>query len=367
MNEKKRTNRHNRHTALVTSVGAGAGAIAGSAGCAATVAGMGFTSGGIAAGSTAAAMMAAEAIASGGGVAAGGTVATLQSIGAIGVFGAGGLGLALYTICAVSTAALVGGSVFGIMQLLPKPISREPDQRCGVVKGIWMVITEEGPGNVKYYSFVQESLAWEYFHRGCSLFLSRIIYNEHGKERACAGWNGWAHDTIRRAHEQSISTHCMGPLPVDFLRPRDVVAFYSPTSKRFIRMRGENIGVGDQKTWDETTHSSERFTVVDGDNGEVAFHCSEHNRFMRLLGHDVDARGGEKNADQLPPNWSSERFTLINAGSGLVALHNHTHNRFIRMYSKEVDAKGGPRDNDCLPNCWGAERFRVVVVGKIVN
>ena len=354
------------HTAIVTA-GAATGAVAGSVGFAATVAGMGFGSGGIVAGSTAAAMMAAEAVAAGGGVAAGGTVATLQSIGALGIFGAGVLGFALYAVCAISAGAVVGGLVHGIMLLLPKPISRAPDRRCDLVKGIWMVITEEGPGNVQYYSFDQEGRAWEYFHRGCSVFLFRIIYDEKGNERACGGWNGWALDTIRRCHQQAISTHCTGPVPDGFLRPGVVIAFYSPTSRRFIRMWGENIGVSDQKGWDATTHRSESFTVVDGGNGELAFHCLRHNRFMRLHGHDVDAKGGEQMANNLPDNWSSERFTLIGAGGGLIALHNCTHNRFIRMYNNEVDGKGGPRDKNCLPNCWGAERFRVVEVGEITN
>ncbi|NXC29490.1 IFI27 protein, partial [Campylorhamphus procurvoides] len=58
------------------------------------IAGLGFTSAGIAAGSIAAKMMSAAAIANGGGVAAGSTVAVLQSIGAAGFSFAAKLGLA---------------------------------------------------------------------------------------------------------------------------------------------------------------------------------------------------------------------------------------------------------------------------------
>ncbi|EQC35203.1 hypothetical protein SDRG_07432 [Saprolegnia diclina VS20] len=79
---------------LVLGGAAVAGAVAAPVATTAVVAGLGFTSSGIAAGSTAASMMSAAAVANGGGVAAGSTVAVLQSVGAAGLGVAGGVAVA---------------------------------------------------------------------------------------------------------------------------------------------------------------------------------------------------------------------------------------------------------------------------------
>ena len=70
----------------------------------------------------------------------------------------------------------------------------------GVKEGKWMVLTEEGPGNVVFYPFDCEEHAWNFFNHGCQVWLARVIFDASGHERNAAGWNGWANDTIRRTY-----------------------------------------------------------------------------------------------------------------------------------------------------------------------
>ncbi|KDO21388.1 hypothetical protein SPRG_13701 [Saprolegnia parasitica CBS 223.65] len=93
--ETKRGPSNQPNAKLVLGGAAVAGAVAAPVATTAVVAGLGFTSGGIAAGSTAAGMMSAAAVANGGSVAAGSTVAVLQSVGAAGLGVAGGAAVAV--------------------------------------------------------------------------------------------------------------------------------------------------------------------------------------------------------------------------------------------------------------------------------
>ena len=100
-------------------------------------------------------------------------------------------------------------------------------------------------------------------------------------------------------------------------------------------------------------------TIVDAGEGQIALHSATHNRFVRLIGSEVDARGGTRCVDQLPVEWDSERFTVVASGDCTIALHSKSHNRFLRMTGDSVDARGGVRDVDSLPNVWNSERFVV--------
>ena len=84
-----------------------------------------------------------------------------------------------------------------------------------------------------------------------------------------------------------------------------------------------------------------------------------HNRFMRLIGSEVDVRGGTRSVGQLPVERDSERFTIVASRDGTIALHSKSHSRFLRMMGDSVDARGGVRDVDSLPNVWDSERFVV--------
>lgn len=331
----------------------------------AVIAAVGFTSTGIAAGSAAAGMMSAAAIANGGGIAAGSAVAVLQGIGAV------GLGTIAIPVALVG-AALGAFTCYAIAGNM-KPLPGQPLR--GVYNNHFMVLTEEGIGNVVFYAFPTSDKAWEFWHSVTKqrYYLSRIFFNQQDKEVAAGGWNALACHSIRRAHMGSTSK-CQGQLR-GLLKTGDVVSLYSPLRRRFVRMKGECVdaGGGEVETPEglpaEWMH--ERFTVVlladafpdeDPLREEFALHSQTNRRFVRLLGERVDAKGGVKGRDDLPRDWGSERFTLVGAGDGLVAIHSREHNRFLRLDgSLSVNARGGPRDRDCLPDCWDSERFRILI------
>ena len=345
--------------------GAVAGAVVGGATAApiavAGVQAIGFGASGIASASTAAAIMSAEAIAAGGGVAAGGTTATLQSVGAtasLGALGAGSVAIIAFT-GAIAGASLLGGAAYLTYKFTAhKPDGQEPEQTEGMKLGKWMVMTEEGINNVRFYRFETQDLAWRYFN---DAWNSRIILNEHGEEQAAAGWNGAAIGNCRMQIGVSPHNSATGFCPL-WLEAGKVIALHNAKHNRFIRMMGEAV---DSKGGPKDLHDlpaewgSERFTLVNAGNGEFALHSAVHNRFVRMVEDAVDAKGGTKAVDELPASWDAERFTIVDAGNGLVALHSTTNNRFVKMDGDDVNGKAGRRDAVSLPNAWDTERFTV--------
>jgi hypothetical protein len=75
----------------------------------------------------------------------------------------------------------------------------------------------------------------------------------------------------------------------------------------------------------------------------------------------VGGYGGIQGANSLPAGWKLERFTVVPVGNGKVAFHGCHHNRFIRMKDNSVDAKGGNKDVDQLPLEWKSEQWEVVL------
>ena len=147
------------------------------------------------------------------------------------------------------------------------------------------------------------------------------------------------------------------------------IALFGVSDKRFVQMNDKgDVGVLEDANVSpdnlEQWRRWERFLVVDGGGGRVAFYCSLHRRFLRLRDSEnsVDGYGGRKDSNCLPNYWDSERFVIVDAGDGKVALHSPRCNRFLRMKGRKVDAKGGPKDVDRLPPAseWGAERFQIV-------
>ena len=349
---------------LAAGAGAIAGAVAAPAAAMAAIAAMGFTEAGIAAGSAAAAMMSAEALLAGGGVAAGGTVATLQSVGVV------GLSMAATTGIAACAGALVGAvALGGIMWLIwscMRPLSLQPGRCYGVKQGMWMVLMEEGWGNVVFYPFQARDEAaafWDLVQRDRPS-RPRIMFEPDGSEVCSGGWNPFALPTIRSRHQGSVSRCGANTLGASCARISGAtIALYSPRHRRFLRVMGENVdamgGVIDSSDDLPPSWDSERLTIVDAGEGEIALHSAAHNRFVRLVGWEVDAKGGTRSVDQLPVEWDSERFTVIDSGDGTIALHSKSHNRFLRMVGGSVDAHGGVRDVDSLPNIWDSERFVV--------
>jgi len=350
--------------------GAGVGGVAGGVGAVAAteavIVGMGFTSSSIVAGSTAAAMMSAEAIVAGGGVAAGGTVATLQTVGAVGL-GAG-------PVAGISMAGslAVGGLFTFVGFWVARAFSPDPKQHnfpplpatprktteCAL-RGKWMVLTEEGWGNVLFYPLETEAEAYRFFY---DLRQSRpkILFDTSGNERESGGWNPFAPPTIRGQYGLALTSIDDG-FSHPLIQPGNTIALYSHSAHRFVRVVGDSVdGNGGLQSFENLpdTWDSARFLVVDAGGGKIALHSASHECFVRVAIRSMG--GGGRIAPGDLGTWTLERLTVVDAGDGRVALHFEVQNCFIRMMpGGRVDGKGGCRNAGSLPRAWEAERFAV--------
>ena len=187
--------------------------------------------------------------------------------------------------------------------------------------------------------------------------------------------------------------------------PGSIVALYSPTTGRYVKMSGSKLEPSPaMKKWGIPDYwTSERFTVVDAGNGEIALHSAAQNRFMGT-GDASPAR----NIDSLPTGWYAQRFTVKETGHNgevtlynrhhkkclkmlassvgsssscgtdshfvivpaerilipgtMIALHSSTHNRFVRMSGEKL-ARSETKDAVDIPEDWTSERFTVVDAG----
>jgi len=114
--------------------------------------------------------------------------------------------------------------------------------------------------------------------------------------------------------------------------------------------RGEE-GIPDDWTW-------ERFTVIDAGNGQVAFHNSIHNRYLKMDG-DRMLVSSPRAPDRFPSDWTSERFTVLYDGKGKFMFHNSKHNRMISMTHEKVYASPEMNPQD-VPGDWTWQRFQIV-------
>ncbi|CAJ1441752.1 unnamed protein product [Effrenium voratum] len=150
-----------------------------------------------------------------------------------------------------------------------------------------------------------------------------------------------------------------------YLPPGSVVAFHNAAKNRFLRMNDNaDMDFSSECNWNEFPDgwTWERFTVVDGQNGQVALHNALHNRFIKMSAENMEASSEKAAADLPAPDvWTWERFAVVPAGGEYIALHNTLHNRFIRMTSSVVDSSGVTNAQD-LPSDWIGERFRVVII-----
>ncbi|KAG7385756.1 hypothetical protein PHYPSEUDO_001109 [Phytophthora pseudosyringae] len=76
---------------------------------------------------------------------------------------------------------------------------RDPKDR----EKYWLVATEEGCDNVRVCRYDKEQDARGVFDE---IWCCRILYNTHGDEVQCAGWNPMAHATIRRVMTEKYLT-----------------------------------------------------------------------------------------------------------------------------------------------------------------
>ncbi|CAJ1379259.1 unnamed protein product, partial [Effrenium voratum] len=130
------------------------------------------------------------------------------------------------------------------------------------------------------------------------------------------------------------------------------VALHSGAQNRFVKMITDDMTRSDTKNvgklpdgWD-----SERFVVQEGSDARIGFKCLKYNKWMKMDGSDL------KNHDAMK-GW--EKFRVVDGGSGVLAFHQDSHNRFVRMSDSKMDTSA-LKDAKALPSGWSWERFTVV-------
>ena len=161
----------------------------------------------------------------------------------------------------------------------------------------------------------------------------------------------------------------MPPLPA-------VIALWSPTHQRFMRMSSETTWIdrSDVSTDATLPHDWvwERFRVINAGQ-EIALWNPTHQRFVRMGNGQVEGssltwldRSDVSTDASLPSHWAWEKFRVIDVGEGNVALWNPTHQRFVRMGNGTLGSSwtwldmSTVRTDASLPSHWAWEKFRVV-------
>ncbi|CAE7627339.1 unnamed protein product [Symbiodinium sp. CCMP2592] len=150
-----------------------------------------------------------------------------------------------------------------------------------------------------------------------------------------------------------------------YLQPGTVVALHCAVHNRYVSMSGAALQRSGERGVDDLPGdwTSERFTVVDAGNGQVAFHNAAHNRFLEMRPHAKMGCSNPHAVSDLQDWWTWQRFTVVPAGNGQFVFHNTLHNRMIRMTDHIMDASGEKSPQD-LPSGWTSERFRIVRVSE---
>ena len=196
----------------------------------------------------------------------------------------------------------------------------------------------------------------------------------HASNRLAFGEQFVVYDTAQ-AYPHFLLTIRLGPQtnPLDLLRPGHYVALYAVYHRKFLSMRGEDLGyslVGldepcsadaaplrPDKTW-------ERFLVVDAGDSHIALYNPCHGRFLRMIAPNwqVDGGGGPTGPNALPAfdQWPSERWDPVAAGHGKAALYSPACRRFLRIAGGGGADGGGGECPHELPDDWECERLIVL-------
>ena len=106
----------------------------------------------------------------------------------------------------------------------------------------------------------------------------------------------------------------------------------------------------------------EKFKVVDAGSGLIALWSPTYKRFIRMNDGNYLDKSGESASGTLPSGWTWEKFKVVDAGSGLIGLWNPRLRRFIRMNNGRID-RSSERSDGSMPSSWQHEKFRIVKVG----
>lgn len=130
--------------------------------------------------------------------------------------------------------------------------------------------------------------------------------------------------------------HLAGPA---FLKDGNVVAFYSPEHKRFLRLTKDNQvdGFGGKISYDRLTteFDSERFLVVgnvSNNPNEVALYSISHKSFLKVDCHDTLVGGAPlTNIEDADPS-EQEIFQVRNDENGNINFYSPFVGKYVRMH-----------------------------------
>ena len=115
--------------------------------------------------------------------------------------------------------------------------------------------------------------------------------------------------------------------------------------KRFLRLTNDSVLGSPPKAFNELpgTWMDDRFIVVGLSSSSIALWSPMHERFVRVDGNEVNAKGGVKGVDKLPWHWTKERFTAVDVGDGELGLHSEAGGCFLVMEANGRVHAGGPK------------------------
>jgi len=150
------------------------------------------------------------------------------------------------------------------------------------------------------------------------------------------------------------------------LRHGQIIALYSLTHKRFVRMNNKGR-MDTSQVWHNSNviHGKwtwERFKVVNGGNGLIGLYSLVHKRFVRMnnkAGMDTSQR--INNSHVIHGKWTWERFKVVDGGRGTIGFYSMVHKRFIRMNNKAgMDTSQKINNHYVIHGKWTWERFKVL-------
>ncbi|CAK9088390.1 Tenascin [Durusdinium trenchii] len=185
-----------------------------------------------------------------------------------------------------------------------------------------------------------------FFKGSCSAVACPSWTDGKNVPSGCACWKGYFGSLQATSSQPYYTGSCKSALV------GGTFALHNDANNRFAKMVSNDMSRSPKKKAESLPDgwSSERFQVVEGDAGRVGLKSIKYNKYVCMDHSNM------KNVGHLK-NW--EKFRVWDAGDGSVAFHNSNHNRFIRLGDRALDTSGKKNVRD-LPSGWSWERFEVV-------
>ncbi|CAE7674698.1 unnamed protein product [Symbiodinium pilosum] len=146
------------------------------------------------------------------------------------------------------------------------------------------------------------------------------------------------------------------------------VFLWNDAHKYYIRMDKDKNVEKSKKGWKDPFPGDwdwERWVPIMAGHGEVAFHNTQWNRFLRMNNQGRMDASGPCDWHHLREGMTWERFKVMQMGNGNIALYNTAHRRFVKMDGGNGLVTSAPMDFWDLPDWWTWEKFYMKEVGEV--